>query len=391
MIAYKKEWLDNLQIQEDLKTAIAHNYITKDEKENAESLYPSGFYSPNPFIRIGLFILTFIIVFFSIGLGLIITNTSNEKGIGILFIFFSCLTYISLELIIKYKKHYKSGVDDALLWLSGIGFIIGLNLLTDISEIVNTLIILFITFYFFIRFTNAIMDMISAVSFLVFAYILFIASGNFFQSFAGLIVAVTAGFLYFYSKKMYQIKKNNYYRNGLFFIEIASLICMYGVVNYFFVKQQPINFLKFNIAENNKIQFGWLYWLLTIAVPLIYMFKGIQKKDRILLRIGMILVPALIFTIRFYHAILAVEFAMLIGGIVLLGVAYTLIKHLHQPKYGFTSKEIKDTNFLNKLNIEAIIVAGSFNNSNSAIDILPEDNRSFGGGDFGGGGASTDF
>ena len=68
MIAYNKIWLDNQLKKEETANAFFSNYITHSEKENIESLYPIGFYSPNFFIRIGLFILTVVIAGFSLGL-----------------------------------------------------------------------------------------------------------------------------------------------------------------------------------------------------------------------------------------------------------------------------------------------------------------------------------
>ncbi|MCY7293632.1 MAG: hypothetical protein LH615_15750, partial [Ferruginibacter sp.] len=62
MIAYYKIWLDNLAAREEVEDAFYVNVISKEEKQQAESIFIDGFYSHNYFIRAGLFILTIIIV-----------------------------------------------------------------------------------------------------------------------------------------------------------------------------------------------------------------------------------------------------------------------------------------------------------------------------------------
>lgn len=389
MIAYKKKKLDNLLIRKDLEIAFSKKYITMEEKVILRNLYPVEFYSPNHFIRIGLFILTFILVFFSVALALAVTNSSTEKSVGIIFILFSFLTYISLELIIKYKKQYQSGVDDALVWLSGIGFIAGLNLLINLTAIINAAITLVIARYFLLRFTYSLMSVIFVFSFLIFFFLLCINMGGFLQSMVSFLVAIIAAIIYFISKKMHKIERLKYYQHGFLLMEITCLICTYLVVNFYFIKEQPISILRNSFNAVKDVKLSWLYWLLTIAVPLIYIFKSLQKKDRILLRVGMLLIPAIIFTIRYYHAIIAIEFAMVCGGLMLIGLAYALIKYLQKPKYGFTYEEIINEKMIDNLNIEALIIAESFSGA-ASVD-QPADNKTFGGGNFGGGGASGKF
>ena len=390
MIAYNKTWLNNLLIRADVASALDQNFITETDKINIESEYPVGFYSPNYFTRVGLFILTFIIVSLTVGL-IAISNTDSQNNVGLLFIFLSIVTYIVLELIIRHKNHYKSGVDDALIWLTGIGFITGINLLMEQTFIVDVFIVFLMALYFFFRFAKALMAVIVTICFLQLAFLLSIKMGSFFiATFHFLLLILSIG-IYFSVKRCLIVDRFKYYKEGIQLIEITALICIYLVVNYYAVTERKIEQLNHYFDTLNNSKFTWLYWLFTIIIPLFYIFKGIQKKDRILLIIGMLLVPATIFTIRFYHAIIPVEIALTIGGILLIAMAYALIKYLHQPKNGFTYEVIAKENAQDKFNVEGLIIAESFNGIQNIGEPAADDSRAFGGGSFGGGGASGEF
>lgn len=105
MIAYNKEWLHNLQTRNEINKAVEQGCITQLEKEQVFAAYPAGFYSPNIFVRIGLFILTMIIVQFSLGLvALMFFSATKVDSFGAMFIFYSLLIYGGLEFMVKKKS-----------------------------------------------------------------------------------------------------------------------------------------------------------------------------------------------------------------------------------------------------------------------------------------------
>ena len=68
MIAYNHKSLDHLLMNEEATFALNHNLISKEEADGIEKAYPVNLYSPNLFIRIGLFLLTAVIVLMVFGL-----------------------------------------------------------------------------------------------------------------------------------------------------------------------------------------------------------------------------------------------------------------------------------------------------------------------------------
>ena len=62
MIAYNHTTLDNLLLNEEATFALNHNLISKEEADAIEKAHPVDLYTPNLFIRIGLFLLTAVIL-----------------------------------------------------------------------------------------------------------------------------------------------------------------------------------------------------------------------------------------------------------------------------------------------------------------------------------------
>ena len=385
MIAYNKIWLDNLVAREEVAEAFYINAISIEEKQQADTIFTIGFYSPNYFIRAGLFILTIIIGCFSLGLLSLILLSTIERSFGGLLIFFGFLSYAALEFFVRIKSHYKSGVDDALLWITGICLFSGLNIIADISAATNALIIFMLTAYFFLRFTDMLMSAISGVALLAVVFLNYIPFGSMAKATAPFLLMLVTTFIYFFIKKIMQQDKVRYYRQCCIILQIAMLACFYVVSNYYVV-QETANSLFGNALNNTgNILLGWLFWIFTICTPFIYIIWGVQKKDSMLIRVGLLLIAAIVFTIRYYHALMPVEAVMLLGGILLMVISYSLTKYLKKPKNGFTSAEINNGRLKDSMNIEGLVIAETF--AGAEADINP----TFGGGSFGGGGASGDF
>jgi uncharacterized membrane protein YgcG len=386
MIAYNKIWLDNLWVQREAGKAYDQACITKVELETIKQTYPAGFYMPNPFVRIGLFILTIIIAFFSLALFSLLFISASLKGFGALSIFFGLLTYGALEFMVS-KNHYKSGVDDALLWMSA-GFIVGgLNAVTNIPPLGNAIIIFILAFYLTLRFTDMLMSAVTCVALLAIVFFSYIKIGFIAKATMPFLLMIISCLIYWFIKNHLQKEKWKHYFNCFIVVCITALVCFYIEGNYYVVREASISMFGLSLKEGESISFGWLFWILTVLVPLTYIFRGIQKKDPVLLRTGLLLVAAIIFTIRYYYHVVSIEMAMVIGGIIMIGIAYALIKYLTPPKYGFTYQEQPDKLFIDKLQIESLVIAQTFSGTSQ-----PDNSGTqFGGGSGGGGGATGDF
>lgn len=385
MIAYNNKWLTNLIVQHSIEEAFDENCITKAEQDVINEKYNASFYTPNIFIRIGLFIVTVIIMLFSFGLMMLLFLDSVEKIAGALAICFSIFCYLVLEFIVREKKHFRSGVDDALLWGSIFSLFAGICLPHDLSGILNSVIIFVLTLYGSLRFADRLMAVVMYISILAVLFYTCVESGSTAKAIVPFIIMGTSLLVYFAVKKILLQETAIHYSGCLEWISIASLCSFYISGNYFVVRELSNNMFRMNLQPGEPITFGWLFWIFTIIVPFIYLARGIQKKDVILLRIGLLLIAAIVFTIRYYYNIMPLEIVMALGGIILVSIGYGLMKFLYIPKYGFTYQETSKKQLVEKLNIESLVLAETFTPGKEA------DNNRFGAGDYGGGGASGEY
>jgi hypothetical protein len=388
MISYNKTWLLNRKLQNELSKDLKHGLITSEEFNAAKEKYPDGFYSPNLVIRIGLFILTCIIVQFSFGLvSLMLDGSQIIDTLGWLF-FLGIVSYIGLEISVNKSNHYRSGIDDALLFLSACLFIYSFGILFsrgdhDMYYLWMSGLTFLLTVYLTLRFADVLMALTCIVSF--FAFIFFswtkIVPGLSTVPFVMMLVSgLTYWLAYAYSKR----KEFVIYENCLIVIQIVCLGALYAAGNFYIVQTLSNQMTR----QSKPIAFGAIFWVWTVLLPFVYIYFGIKKKDVILLRIGLLLIAAAAVTFRTYYHILPLDVTLTIAGIIILGVVYALMKYLKTPKHGFTAKELDNAHMMDHLKIESLLVAETFANAPSA----PANNGvEFGGGDFGGGGSSGGF
>jgi uncharacterized membrane protein YoaK (UPF0700 family) len=199
---------------------------------------------------------------------------------------------------------------------------------------------------------------------------------------------IAAAFIYVFVQR--QIKKEplKHYATGLQIASIAALVCFYIAGNYFEVRETSIAMFNLDLKEGESIPLGWIFWIFTFIIPVAYIVWGIQKKDAVLLRVGLLLVAAIVFTVRYYYHVLPIEIAAVTGGVFFIGIAYALIKYLQGPKYGFTYKRDSDPSAINKLQLESLVIAQTFTGTTQPAT---DSGIQFGGGSGGGGGATGEF
>lgn len=389
MIAYNHTSLDNLLINEEAADAFHQQLISIEEYKAIEKAYPVNLYSPNLFIRIGLFLLTGVIAFMGYGFLLMMEISGSEKGLGVLTFVFSLFLYGALEFLVREKKLYRSGIDEALLWLYMGAFIGAANLFFSTVTIPGQAVLIFIpAFYFLLRFGNAIMGALAFITLLVIVFYGVTPLGNIAKTIIPFLLMAMAFIVYRLMKKYRNNNRLKYYQHCCTLIEVLALLVLYAAGNYFVVREVSNSMFDLQLKEGESVHYGWVFWVPTVLLPAVYIFRGIQKKDVILLRAGLILVAAVIFTIRYYYHLAPLEIAMSVFGTLMILVAYFITKFLTPPKYGFTHAEPNDPGLAGLLQVESLIVAQTFHQTPA-----PEAGKhiDFGGGSGGGAGATDNF
>ncbi|MBB6127208.1 hypothetical protein [Mucilaginibacter lappiensis] len=389
MIIYNKTWLANLRLQATLKKDLLHGYITPVEFKSITEKYPVGFYTPNLFARIGLFILTCIIVSFGDGLISLLFSSSGLIDSFGWFFFLGLVSYVGLELMVSSNHHFRSGVDDALLFISGClfvtGFVLMFSRLDDgthywpLSGIVSLLML-----YLSIRFADMLTSIICCISFLAFMFFGWIKIVPAGLSTAPFAMMLVSGGIYWLSRINSKKEKFINYDNVFVITQVVGLVALYAAGNYYAIQK-----LSSEMANHTgPIPFGAFFWAWTVLLPFIYIVLGIKKKDVILLRTGLLLITAAAVTFRNYYHVLPVDITLTIIGVLVLGIVYAITKYLKIPKHGFTCAETEDGHLMDHLKIESLVIAETFSHAPSAPT---DEGVKFGGGDFGGGGSGGGF
>ncbi|MES2428005.1 MAG: hypothetical protein V4560_13580 [Bacteroidota bacterium] len=396
MIIYNKTWLNNLQIQQEAEQLHNAGCLTHDELKPIKEAYPVGFYMPGPFARTGLFLLTCVGTSFSFSfLSLMMSSSGIIDSFG-WFLFLGLICTIALEVLVKSKHYYRAGINDALMWIAfglltvATGWMLGVdNYGTGHTHYLPTsMIILVISFYFTLRYANTIMSIISCL--LLFAVVFFTWQqvGSFGNATMPFIIMIVAALLYFQATKLIKKAKQRYYEECLIMVQIVSLVILYLAGNYFVIGY--LNNMLNNVVTDGPptgIKLGPFFWAWTMLLPLLYIIRGVMKKNIMLIRIGLVLFAVAIFTFRTYYHVMSTELAMIIGGIALLVIAYTITRYLKTPKHRFTHIDIDNTAGSDNLKLEALFTAATLGHSKAA----PTQTDRFGGGNFGGGGTGGGF
>jgi uncharacterized membrane protein YgcG len=389
MIAYNHTSLDNLLINEEATLALHHDLISKEEAESIGKKYPVNLYSTNIFMRIGLFLLTAVIVFMLLGFIALMMLSASEIKFGVLILVFSLGIYAALEFVVRDKNHFHSGIDDAMIWLS-MGFMVAaVNLLIpDLSFFNQSLLIFVLATYYSLRFGDVLMGGLSFIAFLGIVFYGVINFGNIARNIMPFLLMTISFFVYWVVRKNRNNNRLRHYKDCCTLVEILALIILYAASNYFVVREVSNSLFDLNLKPGESVPGGWIFWIPTVVLPLLYIFKGIQKRDVILLRTGLILIAAIVFTVRYYHHVAPLEIAMSIGGIIMICIAYFITKYLTPPKYGITHAEPNDPQLAGLLQVESLVVTQTFHQTTAAGSDNPFD---FGGGSGGGAGASDSY
>lgn len=396
MIIYNKLWLANLVIQEEVKALYDLGNLSSAELKQVQHDYPVGFYTPNIFVRTGLFLLTFVIASFSGGLVTLMAISSNSTDPTAWLLIFAAGSYAILELMVSRMHHFKSGTDDALLWISGgclTAAVVYHLIISDHHYSIITCFLIFTVFmvwlslYLTLRFADKAMAVLCFVMVLFSAGICLYWYGSRNTVVYSFLIILLSGLGYYLSKAGLSYPKAVFYKPCLEILQVISLLTLYIGGNYFAAE----NFGQLLHSENYQdtlLPVPYLFWAWTMLIPFVYIGLGIRHKNSILLRTGLLLVTIAAVTFKNYHHVLSVELTLVIAGALILGITYYLIQYLKTPKNGFTYEDLKEKSIMDNVKIESLIIS-SMDTPSTHVTTAAKDR--FGGGSFGGGGSSGDF
>ncbi len=380
MKAYSENWVENLKFKSKLNSWFKSGQLNQEELSKGNEYFKEDFYKPNWFILMGLFLFTNIAVSFTTTFFLAMVGILDSKiGLSIALIIVSAGSFIALEFFIKSKNLYRSGIDNALLYLALGFFYSSILLFFDFSLpfYYYPLLLFFILIPAFIRYADPLVAIAMFFSFFVFVF-LFATTFSIGKTILPFLLMSLAASVYFISKSRLI---SFYFEDVQQIIKTLSLIVFYLAGNYLVVREA--NAVLNNNSPSIEMPFGILFWVFTFSIPFVYIYIGMQNKDRKSIIIGLLAFGFSIFTFRYYHSVLPLEWALTLGGLVLIGFSIFVLKYFKTPKFNLSS-EVSEANKFSKL--ESILAAQAFQANSTSNDTLK-----MGGGDFGGGGSEQSY
>lgn len=377
--AYNETWIQHLDMQRVSRSWQEKNLITAAQFEQVKIHFPESFYRPGIFVKIGLFLFTLLAgCFFSGFLSLFILHGGGDMALAALSILCSASFFFALEFFIKDRKLFHSGIDNALLYMATSAALIPVFiLLNDLRIWQYCVFMLIIQMLVSLRYADVFTTLIGVIVLYAFFANLLVSFplGKALLPFALMLIS---GIIYFVNHK----KQDVYYRDCQTVIEIAALIVFYLGGNYYVVREGNALLADILTPVAPQIPFSILFYLLTAAIPLLYLAMGLKNKDRILVIIGLLITGFSCFTYRYYFNIIPIEVSLVLAGAFLIALSVFCIRYFKTPKFGLTDEKLEKRNLAN---LEAMLVAHHFGQAPA------EKNLEFGGGDFGGGGSGNAY
>jgi hypothetical protein len=374
---YNKQSVFNEQIQAGASDLHTEGMLTDEQLKNTKQAFPSDFYQSNPFVKIGLFIFTTFVIFFIEGILALLFGEllfkGDERVIGFAQLIISLILFLFIENLDNFsnQKLYRAGTDNALIYTACFSLNISLVLLfhfTDfsIANVSLTSLIIGIAAW---RYGDVFLSVflagsLNALLFLILAKFPF---GKAILPFATMLYWAIIGLA------SRQLKQN--------LLETVALVGFYAGGNYWVVRECSANLE--NQYPSVQIPFAFLFWFFTITIPMLYLYAAHRLRERKFLIISLLCMLLSIATYRYYYSVMPSEVALTLSGALLIGLSIFLIRQLKTPKWGFSDEAIA-----NKNNLLATLVVSQILKTQQT----PENTGvTFGGGDTGGGGASSEF
>jgi uncharacterized membrane protein YgcG len=386
MIAYNTQWLDSLAVKEQARKWYYQGLISGTQLQTSESKFPSHFYTPNIFVRIGLGIFCWILVSSVFGLfGMaLIDSFQNTTSSGVVCLLFSGALFAALEFFIKDKKYYKAGIDDALLYLALSLAITGICLIFSPLFKDHTILYCIVAFPFLaaaaLRYTDTVASAFAFACMVAFVFLL-LKEATFTARLIPVFCMLLSAGVYYIIKRLSIHDKLRYWKDCLMVLEACSLLLFYVSGNYFVVEDVgEMLFTGFHIP------FSFIFWLFTAITPLAYTYFGLKNHDRLLLRTGLIMIAFSVLTFKYYFSLGHHEMTLTIAGTILVAVAYFCIRYLKHQSGRFTYVEDRSDENHGFNHVEALIISQT-----AGAPTAAEPQFDFGGGKFGGGGAGGNY
>jgi hypothetical protein len=387
MIAHNKIELKNQFLTDEAQSLFKAGFISKEQLNQIQSQLKIPKTQKSLLIRIGLGILGVFLYSSICGFLSIVGIEFIDRNYEYFLFIYALIGFVGAEFFIK-QRNYGYGFDDAFIIGGQFIFAVAVGVLSKGNGLLIAIFASIITLFAYLRYVNsysALFFCVSITATLVFSLFELGSIGKTILPFAAMLFALI---LFLLSRKYSQSVPFLFYHKGILLTKNFSLLLFYLSGNYMVVRELSELLLDVKIAPNQDISFALFFYVFTFIVPLLYLCKGIQLKNRAMFWIGVVCFGFSIYTIRYYYPILPMSIVLTLGGIMLFVITYFSIKKLKDQTSGLTFLPDRFINTSDFIHTEAILLTSQFGLKPETTTTSPME---FGGGGFSGGGSSGDF
>jgi hypothetical protein len=309
---------------------------------------------------------------------------SSAAITGCICLFFSGGLLFALEFFIRENHYYKAGIDDILLYMALGMAITGLCVifspLFDESTVLYCLLAFPLLVMAAIRYVDTLVSALAFACLVAIVFLVFKESTITARLIPLACMLLSAG-IYMGIRQNKKREELRFWTDCLIVVEAGCLILFYASGNYFVVED-----LGEMLFPGFHIPFSFIFWIFTAFTPLAYVYFGLKNHDRLLLRIGLLMIALSALTLKHYFSLGHHEVTLTISGALLMLVAYYCIRYLKNYPGQFTYEADRFEENSEFENTESLIIAQT-----AGSPSISEKGFDFGGGKFGGGGAGGNY
>jgi hypothetical protein len=390
---YSSDFLQNLRSRDLAEKWLKGNLIVKTEHTAFLEQHPTPYQNHSLIYRVGLFLLTLFTLSSAIGFFTLITLFSLGKVALIVQAFIWALVYyFVLRFFVRVQNQYKSGVVEALSYSFIAALLTALYLILDLAGSKEVLVFYLLAFPILVVAAIYLVDnLIFTAAFFNLIAIVFLAVmkieiwGKLLMPFILMLFAIAA---YTTLKRYADEKKWWMYSDAINLLKTLCLLLFYLAGNYFVVRELSNALSPNESASSIEISFSWFFKFFTILVPLFYIYHGLKTKQKIFLQLGALLLIAGILSLKYYFSILAPEYSLSIAGAICIALCLWLSRFLKTPKNGISLEPSASIHNTAWQQVGSLVLSQQLNTQHNAPKAQPME---FKGGEFGGGGAGSDY
>ncbi|MDB5267448.1 MAG: hypothetical protein JWP58_488 [Hymenobacter sp.] len=393
--AYKPEWAFSTALRNQAARWQRQQLLSAEQLTGIEAAYPLDYYRPVWPLRVGLFLFALLGLSMAGGFSFMITDNSPLAAA----VLHCGACFVVLELLIKQRRFYHAGADNALLY-TGLTMAVGIigyvsyaylwpvhldQQFTPSYTIAPLLLVLLLLLAAIVRYADALVTAAATIVTLLLAAIISIHIPFGLDLLPFLMMGAAWALLVLHrslGRRLAGTRLADYYASCLLMLKVLGLTVLYLSGNYLVVREGNAELHSLPVSE--QVPFALLFYAFTAGIPLLYIGLGLRRADRLTLLLGLLALAFSLFTLRHYRSLLPPEVAAVVAGTVLTVAAGLLLRALRPARFGLTSLPDDEPRHFN---LENLIQAQTAH----APAAPAGGGFEFGGGQSGGGGATGNF